>query len=717
MGRLLRALVEGADLRPDGSRASRASRAVSAFPHASPLGDNRTGGSADAELKARFATAVAQDFVAAMKLRPPSPFSTPLRSRALAGDLDVMLGGTTQMQMAELVAIGENATAWCVAGMALVLLCMVAHIGSLRLAALGMLQILASLPIALCLYSLFVPFTGSWSALAIYVVIGIGADDLFIFIDSWRLTIGEARASDACVDDAELTHQRLATTISRTRAALFTTSLSTALSFFSLAATPLPVLAALGMLAGIGIIVDFLLTLSLWPAMVLLAAPQVADGDRTPRWVTAREWWHRGMGEAFGAALGWSVPVPGSDTRRLKPVAPTLVLVFSTLALALSYHALQLPSPTGQEQFLPRDHMFSRAMRESEKRRSGLMALNVPGAIFVGLRDIDKRGVDRFAVDIGRGAVRWDESFDLADPATQQSLLRLVGKLREAPCDLHGCHPSLLAKPRSVRCVLEDWSAALNGSLPHGAAFEPALAQWVAGRGAADRELVGFENGRLRFVQIAFESTFQSMVNGHRDWLGLQQSLERFLAQELSDAPAAVRRSKVLLYRSVLNRRAGREELFDVAALMQLYPSLQSSLLRNLVLCISTCFVVLVLTIGSVRLAALATLCIASIVGSLLGCLQLAGWSLACSEMVGGTIVVGFSFDYTLHLSCCYCASPRRTREARIADAVRHVGPSPDSTQRSSPVSRLRAHRTTLQAAFCSPRVFLPQARRCSALR
>jgi len=132
----------------------------------------------------------------------------------------------------------------------------------------------------------------------------------------------------------------------------------------------------------------------------------------------------------------------------------------------------------------------------------------------------------------------------------------------------------------------------------------------------------------------------------------------------------------VLLYRSVLNRRAGREELFDVAALMQLYPALQSSLLRNLALCISTCFVVLVLTIGSVRLAALATLTIGAIVGSLLGSLQLAGWSLACSEMVGGTIVVGFSFDYTLHLSCCYCASPMHAREARIADAVRHVGPT-----------------------------------------
>ena len=42
---------------------------------------------------------------------------------------------------------------------------------------------------------------------------------------------------------------------------------------------------------------------------------------------------------------------------------------------------------------------------------------------------------------------------------------------------------------------------------------------------------------------------------------------------------------------------------------------------------------------------------------------QLAGWALACSEMVGGTVVVGFSFDYTLHLSCCYCASAASTRE------------------------------------------------------
>ena len=118
---------------------------------------------AQAELKAKFSEAVADDFVSALGLSPPNPFSSPLRSRAIlpGGEIEVVLAGTTQMQIAELIAIGYNATAWCVAGMALVLLCMVCHMRSWALACLGMVQILAALPIALFVYSLAVPFTGA----------------------------------------------------------------------------------------------------------------------------------------------------------------------------------------------------------------------------------------------------------------------------------------------------------------------------------------------------------------------------------------------------------------------------------------------------------------------------------------------------------------------------------------------------------------------------
>ncbi len=322
------------------------------------------------------------------------------------------------------------------------------------------------------------------------------------------------------------------------------------------------------------------------------------------------------MRDALGAALSYS-------RYRARPVAPALVVVMSALAAVLSWHALHLPSPTGQEQFLPKDHMYVRAMRESERRRSGLMALNVPGSIFVGLGGVDRAKSDTWAVDVNRGNATWDESFGLESVTAQRTLMRLASRLRTAPCDLRGCHPALLAKPRSVRCVLDYWLASLNGSsLPYGSQFEPALLKCVRGPGAAHRELVGFVGGKLRFVHIAFESTFQSMQNGHRDWLGLQRRFEDLVERETRGGPPAMRNAQVVLYRTVLNRRAGRSELVDVSALMELYPTLQDSLRRNLLWCVCACAVVLLCTTRSLTMSIIASLTIVAIVGSLLGCLK-----------------------------------------------------------------------------------------------
>ena len=65
---------------------------------------------AQAELKAKFSEAVADDFVSALGLSPPNPFSSPLRSRAIlpGGEIEVVLAGTTQMQIAELTSQFET---------------------------------------------------------------------------------------------------------------------------------------------------------------------------------------------------------------------------------------------------------------------------------------------------------------------------------------------------------------------------------------------------------------------------------------------------------------------------------------------------------------------------------------------------------------------------------------------------------------------------------
>merc|ERR1711871_1240353 len=68
-----------------------------------------------------------------------------------------------------------------------VLLVMCVHSKSFFLGGLGMVQVLTSLPIALFFYrTVFgITFITQMHILSIYLVLGIGADDLFVFYDAW----------------------------------------------------------------------------------------------------------------------------------------------------------------------------------------------------------------------------------------------------------------------------------------------------------------------------------------------------------------------------------------------------------------------------------------------------------------------------------------------------------------------------------------------------
>ena len=62
------------------------------------------------------------------------------------------------------------------------------HMRSPLVAIFGMFQIIIAFPIAYFLYRLVfqVSFFSNMNLLAIYIILGVGADDLFVFYDAWR---------------------------------------------------------------------------------------------------------------------------------------------------------------------------------------------------------------------------------------------------------------------------------------------------------------------------------------------------------------------------------------------------------------------------------------------------------------------------------------------------------------------------------------------------
>lgn len=98
--------------------------------------------------------------------------------------------------------------------------------------------------------------------LAIFIILGVGADDIFVFMDAWRQTATMASTPDYA--------SRMAHTYRRTALTVLNTSLTTAIAFFATAAAPIMPIASFGLFAATMILLNWLSCITLWPCIVML---------------------------------------------------------------------------------------------------------------------------------------------------------------------------------------------------------------------------------------------------------------------------------------------------------------------------------------------------------------------------------------------------------------------------------------------------------------
>lgn len=81
--------------------------------------------------------------------------------------------------------------------------------------------------------------------LAVFIVLGVGADDIFVFTDAWRQSASEPPHISASLET------RMVFTYVRTAHAVFNTSFTTALAFAGTAVSPVMPIAAFGVFAAV----------------------------------------------------------------------------------------------------------------------------------------------------------------------------------------------------------------------------------------------------------------------------------------------------------------------------------------------------------------------------------------------------------------------------------------------------------------------------------
>lgn len=156
------------------------------------------------------------------------------------------------------------------------------HTKSLFLAMMGLLEFLLTFPMA---YSIFMGVLrykhfSVMNTLSIFVLLGIGADDVFIFTDTWAHSAYQGKVLASSVTH-NFPHTRLLQRINRTPStklyytmkraakATFVTTLTTSAAFFANGISTIPAIQEFGVFTGVMLIVNYALVITFFPGTLL----------------------------------------------------------------------------------------------------------------------------------------------------------------------------------------------------------------------------------------------------------------------------------------------------------------------------------------------------------------------------------------------------------------------------------------------------------------
>lgn len=235
----------------------------SMFPMGMPLPDDGTGkpfeGDDDRVEEQRLAfDGLVEDFREYVRANPEQ------------GPLEVFIFGFRILQYEFQTVANEDLT-WIGGSIVFVLGYLLFHTGSTFIAVTSLLMILMSLPLGLVVYKgiLGIGFFQSLHNLAIFVMLGVGADNVFVFVDAWN----QAPAGISMEARVEYTWRRAAK-------ATFVTSFTTMAAFMATATGDIMPISSFGSFAASMVVCNYLMDILLLPATIVAWERSVRGRER-----------------------------------------------------------------------------------------------------------------------------------------------------------------------------------------------------------------------------------------------------------------------------------------------------------------------------------------------------------------------------------------------------------------------------------------------------
>ena len=598
----------------------------------------------------------------------------------------------------------------CVAGSAaFIFVVLTVHTRSLFLGITGLVQVLFSFPVCFFVYRVIfqIKLFGALQVISLFIVLGIGADDVFILTDA----LAQSRVVSHVKHSKLL---RLAFASSRAIETMFTTSITSAFAFGATIISVVPAIRYFGVFTCCLVIVNFVLCctfylscLTLWlhyfedmsypwekvhvsednkgvelSAMNTVDAVNIKVVVQTDETANSKAKSRRSVQQNRRRSLVSSENLRKYKGRPLEiffhdRLAPAIVahwkiililagVVFVAMAVVTSY------LETGEESiYYPKGHRFDRFFDITTKTFTVKQSSSVKIRVVWGIEGIDRAGTDETnEVDLGK--VVYKSTFDLADPLSQVEIHNVCEQIGAQRDRLEVKMNEKNRHVADVKCFMtgfRDWRLGRNVSFPAPKdEFFEELAEFM-GRpaGSIYQGQVGL------FVQQRKVSAKFAWVEVQGKFTGLEKvSTKEKLANEwysfLGGRPM-----------SPIGRAyptGGDQDIFGFFMFTAEQILFVSSAVGSVLISAVFAFFIVFFFTKSVRISLFSLISIALIVVGVLGCIVIEGGKLGSVRSTCVTFLVGFSVDYTVHLAVAYVHSQKRTSGERVIDALSAMGVS-----------------------------------------
>lgn len=573
----------------------------------------------------------------------------------------------------------------------------------------GIFQIMLSVPVSFFFYYYLLQITyfAQTHILAIFIILGVGADDVFVLVDGWKQSVDVVKRKNLDVPvekDTEYLSARMAFAYHRTYRAVMNTSLTTAMAFVGTGISPLMGFSTFGWFAALCIVFNYILVITFTPAALLVQVMYISPflervfGTKIPCCRRKESYKKKDDSPEKGGESGDSSTKSGCINRFyvplmtkslngkkwLKPVPIAIAVILIVNTIQASVFTSQLTPPTEEEEWVKEDHLMA---KWNEKTRGLFLGDEdndfLQGRFVFGIKDVDRKGFNKYdTLSTFRGVPVFDDKFEIRSQASQEALLSFCNTLETYKCkgDLRGCGKTkTLARPGSVRCWIrefQNWhktnyanatTYGLNQST-----FLDRLSKFrknekpVAAQGENWKKSIGFVDGKLKYVAIRLRINVQSF-DPQSVKFPMYKMFNEVVEEFKKDAPTSLK--------SVLH-----ESSFFGWVFMSTEQALVDSLFAGLAFSFPIAALVLLYATRNWITAVFAIFSVGSVVVSVLGfCKAYMQWSLGVTETFAGIIVVGLAVDYVVHQAHMYedaghCEHHYQSREERFTHSATKMG-------------------------------------------